>query len=279
MRSSMPKPSFAPLPLKRTLAREHVISVIVALVMVVVSITGIVRKTMMYPTEALSIGFVSTDILNLTVGLPLLLVSLWLTRRRSLTGLLCWPGALFYVLYIYTSYLAIPTSMLLIPHVILIALSAYSIVAIVVNIDSEAVRQRLDGAIPAKTTGCILMCFGALVFVYQIVNSTTRFISHTPLDRMECVQLIADVVVGCPALLVGGYLLLRRKALGYVAGAGLLLMCSVLFIGVIPAMVLQALAADVPIDVIGILVVLLAGMICFVPFVLFLRGVVRTRKV
>ena len=29
-----------------------------------------------------------------------LLVSMWLTRRGKLIGLLCWPGALFYVLYV-----------------------------------------------------------------------------------------------------------------------------------------------------------------------------------
>ena len=94
---------------------------------------------------------------------------------------------------------------------------------------------------------------------------------------MELVQWIDDLVVGSPALLVGGYLLLRRKALGYVAGAGLLLMCSMLFIGVIPAMVFQALSADTSIDVIGILIVLISSMVCFIPFVLFVRGVAKTR--
>ncbi|MBU8922373.1 MAG: hypothetical protein KOO63_11205, partial [Bacteroidales bacterium] len=61
--------------------------------------------------------------------------------------------------------------------------------------------------------------------------------------------------------------------------AGLLLLCSVLFIGVIPAMVFQACAADVPIDVRGILVVFFSGMICFIPLALFLRGVAKTGKV
>ena len=247
--------------------------------MIVASTAGIMYRTVMYPTEKLSVGLVSTDFLNLVVGLPILLVSMWLTRRGKLAGLLCWPGALFYVLYIYTSYLAVPMSLLLIPHIILIVLSAYSIAAIVASIDSAAVRQRLDSAIPARSTGCILISIGVLVFAYQIVKIVAGLISQTPPDSMELVQWIDDLVVGSPALLIGGYLLLRRRALGYVAGAGLLLMCSMLFIGVIPAMVFQALAADTPIDVIGILVVFFSSMICFIPFVLFLRGVAKTRKV
>ena len=124
-----------------------------------------------------------------------------------------------------------------------------------------------------------MISIGVLVVAYQIVKIVAGLISQTPPDRMELVQWIDDLEVGSPALLIGGYLLLRRRALGYVAGAGLLLMCSVLFIGVIPAMVFQALAADTSIDMIGILVVFLTGMICFIPFALFLRGVAKTRKV
>ena len=274
----MPRLSHDKLPLKRSLSREYAISIIVMAIILLASTAGIMYRNVMYPIEKLSVGYVATDLLNIVVGLPILLVSMWLTQRGKLTGLLCWPGALFYVLYVYTSYLALPMSLLLVPHIILIALSAYTLVAIVVSIDCEAVRQRLDGAIPAKTTGSILASIGVLIVAYQTVKIVGAVINQTPLDSMERVQWIYEMVVGGPALIVGGYLLMRRKALGYVAGAGLLLMCSVLFIGVIPAMVFQALAADTPIDAIGILVVLFAGMLCFVPFALYLRGVAKTDR-
>lgn len=265
------------LPITRSLRLEYAISIVIAIIVVVVSTVGIMYRSVIYPTEKLFVGFVSTDLLNLVVGLPILLVSMWLTRRGKLYGLLCWPGALFYVLYIYTSYLAIPVSVLLIPHIFLITLSAYTLIGIIVSIDSDAVHQRLSGVIPAKTTGGILTSIAILVVVYQIVRIITVLINQTPSDNLDLVQWIDDLVVGSPALLVGGYLLLRRKALGYVAGPGLLLMCSLLFIGVIPFMVFQALSANTPIDVIGILIVFISGMVCFIPFVLFVRGVVKTR--
>ncbi len=265
------------LPITRSLTLEYVISIVVSISMVMASIVGILYSNVTYPTEKLSIGFISTDLLNLVVGLPVLLVSMWLTRKGKLTGLLCWPGALFYVLYIYTSYLAIPVSVLIIPYIFLITLSAYSIIRIIVSINGDAVRQRLNGVIPAKTTGSILTSIAVLVIVYQIVRIVTVLINQTTPDNLELVQWIDDLAVGSPALLIGGYLLLRRKALGYVAGAGLLLMCSLLFIGVIPAMVFQALSADTPIDVIGILIVLISGMVCFIPFVLFVKGVAKSR--
>ena len=272
-----PRTSVAPLPLKRGLAREYALSATIAVLMSLASIAGIVFREIFYPIDELAVGFVATDVLNLAVGLPILLLSMWLTRRGHLVGLLCWPGSLLYVLYIYISYMALPMRVLLIPHIILIALSAYSVMAVVVNINSDAVRQRIHEVVPVKTTGYILTGIATLVLVYQIVSIATSIINQTPPDRMTLVQWIFELGIGCPAIFSCGYLLLRRKALGYVGGLGLLLWCSLLFIGLIPAMVFQALSANTPVDLIGILVVLVTGMICFVPFVLFVRGVAKTR--
>ena len=265
------------LPIRRSLTLPYAISVIVAIIMAATSTAGIMFRNVIYPTEKLAVGFVSTDLLNLFVGLPILLVSMWLSRKGKLIGLLCWPGALFYLAYVYTGYLALPVSVLLIPHIFLITLSAYTIIGIIVSINSAEVRQRLSGLIPAKTTGCILMSLAILVVVYQIVRIIIVLINQTTADNLERVLWIGDLVIGSPALLVGGFLLFRRRALGYVTGAGLLLMCSLLFIGLIPAMVFQALSAETPIDVIGIFIVLVSGMICFIPFVLFMRGAAKTR--
>ena len=265
------------LPIRRSLTLPYAISVIVAIIMAATSTAGIMFRNVIYPTEKLAVGFVSTDLLNLFVGLPILLVSIWLSRKGKLIGLLCWPGALFYLAYVYTGYLALPVSVLLIPHIFLITLSAYTIIGIIVSINSAEVRQRLSGLIPAKTTGCILMSLAILVVVYQIVRIIIVLINQTTPDNLERVLWIGDLVIGSPALLVGGFLLFRRRALGYVTGAGLLLMCSLLFIGLIPAMVFQALSAETPIDVIGIFIVLVSGMICFIPFVLFMRGAAKTR--
>jgi len=77
------------LPITHSLTLEYAISTVVAIVIVVASTVGIMYRSVIYPTEKLSVVFVSTDLLNLVVGLPVLLVSMWLTRRGKLTGLLC----------------------------------------------------------------------------------------------------------------------------------------------------------------------------------------------
>jgi hypothetical protein len=57
-----------------------------------------------------------------------------------------------------------------------------------------------------------------------------------------------------------------------VVGAGLLLQYGVLALGLIPVMAFQARYTGSPIDVAGIVVVLVMGAICFIPFAFFVRG-------
>ena len=89
------------LPIKRDLTLAYLMSGIVALIMSVASVAGLLYGSHIYPASQVSSN-TGTDALNLVVGLPILLVSMWLARRGSLIGLLCWPGALFYILYVYT---------------------------------------------------------------------------------------------------------------------------------------------------------------------------------
>jgi hypothetical protein len=84
--------------------------------------------------------------------------------------------------------------------------------------------------------------------------------------------LIADLVVSA-LWVAGGVLLIRRKPLGYASGLGLLFAASMLFVGLILFFVLQPILTDVPFAPVDVIVVSIMGLVCFIPFVLFLRGV------
>jgi hypothetical protein len=74
---------------------------------------------------------------------------------------------------------------------------------------------------------------------------------------------------------VGGALLWRRQALGYVAGAGLLFQASMLFIGLIVFLLLQPALTGAPFALADVVVIAIFGLVCFVPFALFTRGLVK----
>jgi hypothetical protein len=136
------------LPSNRDLALEYAFSLVVAVIMAVASVVGLLYSTTLYPTEVLVLSYLPSDAFNLVIGLPFLLGSLWLARRGKLVGLLCWPGALFYVLYMYIPYVVgVPFNVLFLAYLLLVVLSAYTLiglVASVASIDGEAVRQRLS---------------------------------------------------------------------------------------------------------------------------------------
>lgn len=91
--------SLIKLPIKGRPALIYAFSFLIAILMGLVSVAGLRYRTLIYPTGDLMRTFLSNDIVNLFIGMPILLGSMLLAWRRKLLGLLCWPGALFFVLY------------------------------------------------------------------------------------------------------------------------------------------------------------------------------------
>lgn len=269
----------ASLPVTRDLRLAYALSFVIALVMTVASVAGLLYQTRIYPAGETLYLFVATDVINLVVGLPILLGSMWLARRGKFIGLLCWPGALLFVLYIYVTYaIGVPFGVLFLPYLVLITLSAYTTIGLVASIAGESVRRRLAGAVPERLAGGILAGLSILYGLNAIGQIITALTSQAPIGAAEISHWIADLTTLGPAWLVGGFLLWRRGALGYVAGAGLLLLGSILFIGIIPVIVFPALYTASPIDVGGIAQMLVMGLVCFVPFGLFVRGIVEADR-
>jgi len=279
------------LPIKRDLTFAYRGSLIVAILMAVVSAAGLVfGSTGLYgpdPKRAIGVteaeagllvpGFLAQDAYNLVVGLPILLGSLWLARRGSLIGLLLWPGALFYMLYTYALYLVgAPFSVLFLPYVALVALSAYTTIGIVASIDGEQVRQRLAGIVPARTIGGILIGLAILTLAQDATGAVvTALASGAPFDPLARHVWIVDLAVEVPAVLIGGVLLWRHKSLGYVAGAGLLLQFGLTPTGLAAIIALQPVLTAEPLDAGTIVGLLIFSVVCFATLAFFVRGAIR----
>lgn len=269
----------ASLPVIRGLTLAYASSLIIALLMAIASVAGLLSGPNLYPTEEMQLLNLPTDLFTLVVGLPILLGSMWLARRNKLLGLLCWPGALLYVLYIYIAYaISVPFNILFLAYVTLVSLSAYTIIGLVASIDGAAVRQRLADAVPERIAGGILFALAILFSLMNLAQVVAALTSPTPDYLLAYPVWIADFAVVAPAWLVGGLLLWQCKALGYVAGAGLLLLGSMLFVGVIFALAFPAVYTDSPVDVTAMIFILVMGLICFVPFALFARGIVKSGR-
>ncbi len=266
------------LPIRRDLALTYANSFIIAILLATASVAGLLYRTAIYPTDELLRSFVSSDVVNLFIGLPILLGSMWLTWRGKLIGLLLWPGALFFVLYNYIVYVfAMPLNVAFLLHLALVTLSVYTLIGLVVSIDGKAVQQRLAGAVPERLSGGVLAGLGLLFFLRVIGVIVNALTNQTPIAETELALHASDFLI-TPAWVIGGVLLWRRREFGYVTGLGLLFQASMLFIGLIIVLLLQPFLTTAPFVLADVVVVFIMGLICFVPFALFVRGVASNRN-
>jgi len=153
------------LPLKNNLTFTYATSFVIVALVIIASGGGLLFKTSFYPTDELLQSFWSNDIVNLFIGLPILLGSMWLARRGKLIGLLFWPGALFYLLYVYIIYVfSMPLNIAFFIYMWLVNLSAYTILGLLASIDGRVVKNRLGESVAERVCGGILAGLGTLFF-------------------------------------------------------------------------------------------------------------------
>jgi hypothetical protein len=248
------------LPLKRDLTLAYAFSLVVLALLVAVSAAGLLVGGMyggLKPVHpVVSRG---GDVANLVVGLPILLGSIWLSRRGHLIGLLFWPVALFFVAYTYSLYaVGAPLNALFIPYVLLVALSGYTLIGIVASIDGDGVRGRLK-AVPARLVGGVLIALSAAAvagLTVQVITELSGPASGAATLRGQG-TIAVDHIVGSVPLMIGGVLLWQRRSLGYAATGGLLLVSAAGGIAFAISAVMEGLLAGSMIDV-GVIAIHLA---------------------
>ena len=266
------------MPSKQKLRLAYLSSFTIVLVVTIASIAGILSQASIYPTEELRRNFMPNDVVNLLIGVPILLGSMWFTYRGKLIGLLLWPGALLFVFYNYLAYLfAVPFSEIYLLYLILVALSAYTFIGLIAVIDRAFVKNQLQGQVPERLAGGIISGLGLLFLIRVVAVLVLAIINETVITRIELSVLIADFLIS-PALIIGGILLWRKKALGYVSGTGFLFQLSMLFVGLIIFMILQPVITRADFILMDVIVVFIMGLVCFIPFGLFIRGVMSATR-
>lgn len=262
------------LPVKGKLGLAYALSLVITTLAAAAALTSLVLPGAVYTTDEVLLSFLPVDLFHLSAGLPVLLASMWLARRGRLDGLLCWPGALLYVLYSYiTNLLGVPFGVLFVPYLLLVALSAYTTIGLVASIDGEAVRARLGGAVPVRAVAGLLVGLSGLFAVMNLRAIFIALSSQPPaLPEHPLFVLIADFTTVIPLCLVGGYLLWRRAALGYVAAVGLLLFYTLLLIGLVPALAFPAFYNGTPVAMADIVLMLSFGLLCLFLLARFVRA-------
>jgi hypothetical protein len=167
-------------------------------------------------------GLVGQDGVTLVLGIPLLVISVWLTGRGSTSGLLVWSGALFYFAYSYYFYVIGGFNALFLVYIAIVSTSLYGLLTLLFAIDPEELRSRFGSRAPARPIGGFFIGISllfALMWGGMVISSA---VAGTRPDEILRSVVIIDCTVLLPLLFFGGVRLWRREAWGYVLG-GLLL--------------------------------------------------------
>jgi hypothetical protein len=263
------------LPIRFDLKWITISSIIITVLVAAVSIAGVLSSESLYPTDDIRENFIPNDVVILCIGLPILLISIWLARRGKLIGLLFWPGTMFFVFYNYIVYVFVmPLGLPFLLHLVLVSMSVYTMIALVAAVDAQAVQQRLKGAVRERLAGGILMGMGVLFLLRVIGLVVEGIISGDPISEIDMAVNAADFFLS-PALIISGASLWQRKALGYVTGLGLLFQASMLFIGLIVYLIIHPMITNADFELLDVIVIGVMGSICFVPTIDFARGAAK----
>ena len=263
------------LPLKQEIGQLYILALIIALLAVIASVLGLVFPNMLYPSSELRKAFLANDVTTLFIGLPILLASTWFSRRGKLVGSLLLPGAFFFMLYNYLIYmLGMPRNEFYLLYPAIVILSIYGLANLLPRIDAQMLKEKLEGQVSERFGGGVLTVLSLLFFARAAGILWGAVAGKAPISNSELALNISDALVS-PVWALCGVLLWQRKAFGYLTGLGMLFQGSMLFIALIVVMLIQPLLTDAMLSVVDVIIVLVMGMVCFIPFGLFWRGVQR----
>lgn len=137
----------------------------------------------------------------------------------------------------------------------------------------DRLYQQLVDSVPERIAGGALTVSGVTFALLAIGTIVNGIVSQTPIVESELALQVSDFIISV-AWIIGGALLWRREPLGYVTGTGLLFRASMLlFVGLLVYFALQPILTATPFPVVDFVAVSMMGLIVFVPFGLFVRGI------
>jgi len=172
-------------------------------------------------------GYKGQDAVALFLGVPLLVASILIYQRGSLTGHLMLTGLLGYFLYLYSS-MALGAAYNPI-FLVYVAAFAVSLFGFVLSFNSAVLRTAaLEGlsVVPARGLAIFMLFAGGVTLFVWGAPLVTALIQGVPPARMDSyttmVTYALDLAVITPATFICASLLLRENPIGVILAAPLL---------------------------------------------------------
>ncbi len=205
-----------------------------------------------YDTVSGAAQVIAGDVVTLCLGIPLLVISLWLYTRGSLRGALLLAGTLGFFLYTYASiaFLAAFNPLFLV-YVALFSLGLFAFVLSLMSIDVAALPGRFSPRLPRRGIAAVLFLIGAFLLLAWLGRIGPALLNGAPPFGLESYSTLViqalDLGLIVPLALLAGVLLLKRRPFGYLLSAVALLK-GVTMATAVSAMAVGQVLAGVPVS-------------------------------
>ncbi|HMR99067.1 MAG TPA: hypothetical protein PKE62_07410 [Anaerolineales bacterium] len=218
----------------------------------------------------------ANDLVTLTLGLPLLAISFWLTLRGSLRGRLLMTGTLGFILYTYiTMCFGAAYNKLFLVYVALFSLSLFAFILSMMSFDLKTLPSHFSEKLPRGWIAGLLFFAAAFLSLAWLGRIAATFAPDAipALENTTSMFIQAmDLGLIVPLCVMSGILLLRRLAWGYLlASIGLM---KFLTMGVaVSLMSLNMLRVGVPISMVEVTVFPIIAIANMIMVALLLRNI------
>lgn len=210
-----------------------------------------------------------TDLVTLMVAVPTLAISLLFAAHGSRRAVVIWLGVLGYILYMYViSAFDVVFNPLFLVYVAVLALSLFSLVALLTRLDADEARAHIDRGLPRRTIGGYLIGVAALfllAWLSDIIPAVVRGNSPASLDGTTLPTNpvhVLDLSALLPLAALSGVWLWQRRPWGYLLAGALLTTLTIVGTSVVSGIVFERIddstvsLAEMPL----LIVVTLAGL-------------------
>lgn len=187
-----------------------------------------------------------TDAVTLFVGVPLLLYGYVLYRRVSLRGNIFLIGMLMYFLYVGVTYtFSVVFNSLFLVYTALFSASLFATIIALTTFDTQALAVKVAPGMPRRGMAIFVFVAGLGTLMLWLSELISPLLTgQAPANLGPYTTMFThgfDSAVITPATVITGICLLRRKPLGFLLVAPLLILCTLIGIVVIAQTVSQAL--------------------------------------
>jgi hypothetical protein len=184
---------------------------------------GLLYRGQYRDVEWIAATWLGNDWVTIAVALPLLAAGIVRTRAGSVRGLLLWLGTLAYAIYNSAFYLFGAALNAFFPfYAGTVIVAGVALILALSGIAPSGIARRFRAGTPSRLVGGYFAFLGlSLAAVWLGVWSAYVFAGRPTPVEPEAFKLIAalDTVLMVPVLAIGGILLWRRNAWGYILSA------------------------------------------------------------